>query len=321
MSTPPPPKISRAPNLPLVWIVPLVALAVGGWMVFREFRHRGPEITIEFTDGAGIEARQTTVEYKGVSIGVVTAVDLKPDLTAVLVAVRLNQNAAAVAGEGARFWIVQPEIGFSGVRGLDTLLTGARINVLPGGGPPALAFRGLEKAPPLESPAEGRAFLLQGDRLGSLSPGSPVFYREVKVGLVETSRLADDSTSVLVRIRIHTPYVDLVRTTTRFWNAGGLSFNVSLLGARMKSTSLESLFAGGVAFATPDKDLGPPAAEGAVFLLHSEFEKDWVKWQPRIPIQPPDESPEAKRSSMLESVGDAVIGSAPTTGAAEGVRR
>jgi paraquat-inducible protein B len=180
------------------------------------------------------------------------------------------------------------------VRGLETLFTGARINVRPGKGPPATFFHGLEKAPPLENLEVGRAYVLRGDRLGSLSPGAPVFFREVQVGVVETSRLDDDATGVLVRIRIRTPYVTLVRTNTRFWNAGGVSFKMNLLGAELKSTSLESLFTGGVAFATPDsgRELAPVAPDGTLFTLHDEADKDWLKWQPRIRISSPEESPD-----------------------------
>jgi paraquat-inducible protein B len=296
MTEPATPKVSRAPSLPLVWIVPLVALAVGGWMVLREFRHRGPEITIDFADGSGVEPRKTTLEYQGVTVGTVTDVDLKPDLSGVRVKLRLNKNAAALASEGAQFWIVHPEIGFSGVRGLETLFTGARINVRPGKGPPVTVFQGLEKSPPLENLEDGRAFVLRADKLGSLSPGAPVFYREVKVGVVETSRLDDDSTGVLVRIRVRTPYVKLVRTNTRFWNAGGVSFRMSLLGAELKSTSLESLFTGGIAFATPDtgRELAPVAPDGTLFALNDEVDKEWLKWQPRIRIDSPEESPDSQ---------------------------
>jgi paraquat-inducible protein B len=293
MTTPASPRVSRMPALPLVWIVPIVALAVGGWMVFREFQNRGPEITIEFAEGKGIEPRKTTLIYLGVSVGTVTAVNLKEDLTGVKVTLRLDNNAEGLAREGAQFWIVHPEIGFSGVRGLETLFTGARINSRPGKGEPATHFTGLDHPPSVENTDEGRAFVLQADRLGSMSPGAPVLYREVKVGVVETSKLDTDGASVMIRIRVKTPFVNLVRTSTRFWNAGGVSFKMNLLGAEMKSTSLESLFSGGVAFATPDSSpMAPAAPDGTLFTLHHEMEKDWLKWRPRIEIAPPDEAPE-----------------------------
>ncbi|ACB73422.1 intermembrane transport protein PqiB [Opitutus terrae] len=292
MSVLPAPNISRRPALPLVWVVPLIALAVGGWMVFRELRARGPEITIEFATGAGLEPGKTKVEFRGVEIGSVTAVELAPDLDRVTVTARLRRDAAGVARTGTVFWVARPEIGFSGVRGLDTLFTGARISLQPGQGPAATHFVGLTRPPPEENVAAGRAFLLQSDRLHSLAPGAPVYYREMKVGMVETSRLADDAASVLIRIRVQTPYVALVRKNSRFWVAGGPSFKMGLFGAELKSTSLEALFSGGAAFATPDGELAPEAEDGTVFPLSREPDKEWERWQPRIPIVAPESSPE-----------------------------
>jgi paraquat-inducible protein B len=301
MSNAPSPKISRAPSISLIWIVPVAALVIGGWMVFRELRSRGPEITIEFAESSGIEADKSVLIYKGVVVGKVSGVTLRDDLRAVDVKVQLSKQAAGLATADAKFWVVRPEIGLSGIRGVETLVTGVRLGMRPGSGPPSVFFHGLEGEPPVEEPSAGRAFILQSDRLGALTPGAPVFFREVKVGMVETTRLGDDATGVLVRIRIFTPYISLVRTNTQFWNAGGVSLKVGLLGAEIKSTSLESLIVGGIAFATPDNAEAVPVAEdGAVFKLNSEAEKEWAKWQPKISIKSPEASPQptAKEPSV-----------------------
>src|SRR5271165_5446688 len=285
----PAPRVSRVRTLPLIWVVPLIALVVGGWMGYREMASRGPEIRIDFADGSGVEAGKTTLEYMGVSAGKVEKVELNSALDGVSLRLRLDKHAAALARAGARFWIVRPEIGFSGVHGLDTLVTGVHLNVLPGKGPPAIRFRGLDRTPPPNVTDQGRSFILQCDKLGSLTSGAPVFYRELKVGAVETSRLSGDSTAVLVRVHLEAPYADLVRTSSRFWNTGGFSFKVSLFGAELKDTSLESLVTGGVAFATPDAGpLAPAAPDGAQFSLASEPDKEWLKWSPNIPIKSPE---------------------------------
>jgi paraquat-inducible protein B len=300
MSSAPAPKVSRDRSIPLIWIVPIIAVGIGLWMAFKELHDRGPEITIEFTDGNGVEPGKTTLEYKGIAAGMVEHVDLKQNLEGVVMRLRLKRNAAPLAKEGSKFWIVHPEIGFSGVHGLDTLVTGVRLNVMPGDGPATTHFTGLDKAPAPDVLDEGRAFTLQADKLGSLTTGAPVFYRELKVGAVEASRLSDDSTSVLVRIHIEAPYVNLVRTSSKFWNTGGFSFKVSLFGAQLKDTSLESLVSGGVSFATPDSEpIAPAAAVGAVFWLASEPDKEWVKWSPKIPVKSPE--------STVEKTGNAGI--------------
>jgi paraquat-inducible protein B len=292
MSSPPLPKIVRRPRIPLVWVVPLIALGIAGWMLAREFRHHGPEISIEFSDGAGVEPGKTELEYKGVSVGLVKTVALKRDLSGVVVNLRLMKSAAAVANRDSEFWIVHPEVSLSGIRGLETLVTGVKLNVRPGGGPPASHFKGLDRPPLPDDTRHGRAFVLRSEKLGSLTAGAPVYFREVKVGAVETVRLAEDATAVIVRIRVYTPYIDLVRANSEFWNAGGLAFKVNLLGAELKSTSLPAIFTGGISFATPDKTpLAPVAPDGTLFVLHKEAEKEWLKWEPRIPIHPVDDTP------------------------------
>ena len=285
----PPPKVSRAPAFPLIWVAPILAATIGGWMLARDAINRGPEISIDFADGSGVEAGKTNLVYLGVNAGTVTSVALKPGLTGVTVRLRLFKVAKSLASEGSKFWIVHPEIGLSGIKGLETLVSGVRLNVIPGTGTATTQFTGLDKAPAPDVVDEGRSYILKSNKLGSLTTGAPVFYRELKVGDVEASRLSDDSTSVLIRIHLDAPYVSLVRTSTKFWNTGGFSFKVNLLGAEMKDTSLESLLAGGVAFATPDTPPLAPAAEaGTEFNLAPEADKEWLGWYPKIPIKPPD---------------------------------
>ncbi len=287
MNQPPSPVVvRRRRTLPLIWIVPLIALVVGGWLITRHSPDRGPEIMIRFHNGAGIEAGRTMLEHKGVAVGTVESVALDDKLDIVLVKVRLAKHAASLARADSEFWLVRPEIGFSGIKGLDTLFTGTRLKVRPGhSSQPATEFTALRRAPLLETSARGRSYVLRADRLGALTSGAPVFFREIKVGFVEAHRLTPDADGVLVRIRVRTPYDQLIRPDTRFWNSGGVSVKVGLLGAEIRSNSLESLISGGVAFATPDSTEVAPAPEGTEFPLADEVDKDWLKWKPKIPIE------------------------------------
>ncbi len=297
----PQPIVSRGRTFSLIWVVPIIAVAVATWMIYREWRSHGPEITIEFADGSGIEPGKTTLEHKGVDVGSVRAVKLKKDLSGVLVQLRLDRDAAKLAVAGSQFWIVHPEIGFSGIRGLDTLVSGVRLNVRPGTGAAATQFRGLDKAPAPDNAEEGRAFYLRTEHLGTLQPQAPVFYRDIRVGSVESSRLTDDSTAVLIRIRVQTEYADLVRTNSQFWNAGGIPIKISLFGAEIRNTSVESLLSGAISFATPDQ-LGEVAKDGQEFPLATEVNKEWSKWKPVIPIHPPDDLPNQKMPSPLQTL-------------------
>lgn len=291
MNKPPKPVVIRSGRkLPLIWVVPLIAFLVGGWLIVRNWSNHGPEITIHFKNGRGIEAGKTILEYHGVAVGSVRSVELDDQLKNVVVKVQLVKTAKSLARAGSEFWLVRPEIGFSGVTGLDTLLTGARLKVRPGTGAPAKEFVALTKAPLLDNPHRGRSFILRSDKLGALTPGAPVYFREVKVGFVEAHRLAPEADGVLVRIRIRAPYHQLVRADSRFWNSGGISVKVGLLGAEIRSNSLESLITGGVSFATPDTAGAEPAEDGTEFPIADKAEDDWLKWNTKIALPEPDES-------------------------------
>jgi paraquat-inducible protein B len=269
--------------------VPIVALVASAWLILRQFRDHGPIIEIMFENGAGIDAGTTPLVYKGVVCGVVKEVALNDDLDGVTVRVELEPSAAPLAVEGSQFWIVRPEIGLSGVKGLETLLSGAQLKVRAGSGAPAKQFRALSNSPPYETEVPGRRFVLRSERLSGLNQGSPVYYREVKVGAVEDYEFASDGSRVLITVNVHEPYHAFVRPETEFWNSGGVHVKLGLMGAEIRSNSLESFISGGVAFATPDETAqGEPAAEGTVFDLRDEVNKDWLKWEPKFTLPEPE---------------------------------
>jgi len=286
MSQNPDPKTKNpSPNSVLTWIVPLLALLVGGYMIFKEIRTQGPQITVIFQDGAGLEAGKTSVQHKGLNVGLVESVALSKDLSQVEAVISLDKSAKGLAREGSKFWILRPKIGLEGVSGLGTILSGPTIQVSPGVGPFQKKFDGLDRAP-LEGSHLGYHYKLRVDQLGSLKPGAPVLYRQYKVGEVVATKLAPDATAVLITILINSPYDKLVRTNTVFWNASGIDMKVGLLGAKIQTDSLQSVLTGGIMFATPEKPADAElAVENTEFPLHDEIDKDWLEWQPEIDLE------------------------------------
>ena len=56
-------------RLSLVWVIPIVAAATGVWIAVTRILEKGPEITIVFSSGEGLEANKTKIEYDGLEIG------------------------------------------------------------------------------------------------------------------------------------------------------------------------------------------------------------------------------------------------------------
>lgn len=127
---------------------------------------------------------------------------------------------------------------------------------------------------------------LSAARRGSLKEGVPVTYREVTVGKVTGYELGQTADRVLIHILIEPKYAPLVRSGSRFWNTSGFGLDFGLFkGATVRTESLETLVAGGIAFATPDGErMGNPARPQQTFALFDKFEDEWLTWAPKIPL-------------------------------------
>ena len=269
----------------LAWIIPIIAAAVAGWLIWERMKDRGPEVTITFSDGGGLRVGLTPVKYRGVVIGEVSDIALSNDHQKVLVRARLQRGAAGLAREGAVFWIVRPQVGFGNITGLNTVLTGPEIHVLPakGNAPQKLEFAGLDSAP-VGLEAAGLKIILRAERPRSIRPNTPVNYRGVEVGMVQKLDLGPNSMSADIHVLIFERYAGLVRQGSAFWDTSGVNVRGGLLkGIEVDIESLRTIATGGIEFATPSEKAAR-VKPGTVFFLHDKPKEEWMSWLPRIPI-------------------------------------
>jgi len=279
-------RVRRRRLFRLIWVVPVAALAVAGWLIFQHLRTLGPEIRITFSDGAGLRAGQTPVRYRGVAIGEVSRVELAPDQKHVVVYARLVRSATSIAREGTTFWIVRPQVGWGNVTGLNTVLSGPEIQALPATkeGESQREFKGLE-SPPVGLETPGMKVILRAERPMSLKANSPVYYRGVEVGLVQKIDLAPNAASADVHILVFQRFAPLVREGSAFWNVSGLNLKGNILkGLEVDFESFRALITGGIEFASPPGSAR--AKPGTVFFLHEQAKKEWLAWAPQIKIAP-----------------------------------
>jgi paraquat-inducible protein B len=257
-------------RLSWIWAIPLVTAAIGGWLAWDTLSKRGPLITITFQTAEGLQAGQSLVRHKDVQMGMVQSVALSADLQRVVVAVRMNREAEPLLTDKAQFWVVKPRFFAGSISGLETLLSGAYIELLPSsdGGTPKREFVGLEDPPVLQSDVPGHAFLLQAPRIGSINLGSPVFYRDLTVGEVLGWDIGDMADSVTIHAFVRAPYDRYVHDGSRFWNASGASITLGAKGVQLQLESIRALVLGGIAFDTPTEERNSPiSAEGHQFPL------------------------------------------------------
>jgi paraquat-inducible protein B len=256
-------------TLQLVWLIPLIAALVGGWLAVKSIMDRGPVITITFKSAEGLEAGKTKIKFKDVEIGLVNKVELSKDLSKVIATAELVKGSDGQLVEDTQFWVVRPRISGGSVSGLSTLLSGSYIGVGVGKSKKSQReFTGLEVPPVFATDTPGREFVLHSPNLGSLDYGSPVYFRRLQVGQVAGYDLDKDGKGVTLKVFVNAPFDQYVTENTRFWHASGVDLTLDASGVKVETQSVVSIVLGGLAFQTPATDtILPPAEPNAVFEL------------------------------------------------------
>lgn len=243
------PIVKRISRISPVWIVPFVALVIAIWLGVQAQLQKGHEIEITFANASDIIPGQTEIRLKDVKVGQVKSIKLSKDLTSVVVKAEVDRAVSDHIGVNTRFWVATPRISATEISNLGTLISGVYIIMDPGQpGASQSKFRGLDESPLLKSDEPGTAYVLQAETLGSLDIGSPIYYRQIKVGEVTGYKLAESQKHVDINFFIRAPHDQMVQNRSRFWDVSGFGVSVGAEGVKAKMASLTSLLSGGVEF-------------------------------------------------------------------------
>ena len=265
---------SNRSGFSVVWLVPLIALAISFGVAWNTWSNRGPLVEIILDSASGIEVNKTVLKHKDVEIGLVEDVGFTEDLQEVKASVRIEQGFAPYLNQSAKFWIVRPQISTRGVSGLETVLSGSFIEVAWDGqkGATLSRFTALKEIPLSRPSDEGTRFRLRANDGGSMSIGAPILYKRIEVGRVESKELSADGERVDFNIFIDAPYDRLISNATRFWNLSGIAVEVGADGAKLKVDSLASLLQGGISFDNVTTSGAPVDALHSFVLYEGEVQ-------------------------------------------------
>ncbi len=276
------PKIEESNKFNLftsIWIVPFIALVIAGWLAYQYFEDLGAEIEIIFAKNEGLVAGQSVVKFRNVPIGKVTKIYVTEDTEGVIVRVRMNSKAAtSYLTEKARFWIVKPEVGFSGVSGLDTLLSGTYIDVYSEKGG-TFRKRHIGLMQPYQDTSKGKYFHLVSDDGKNISVGMPIFYKNIKVGKVAYKYLSLDERHVDVIIFVDNLYAEYIHKDSKFWMKNSMTVDFTRGKLDVDIAPLNFLLTGGIVFSATESETTQDLDIDYIFTLHTsktEAENDTI---------------------------------------------
>lgn len=265
------PLSTRRHSFSLVWLVPMVAVLIGLWVGWLSWSERGFEIEVLFKNVSGLEEGKSKLRYRNLDVGRVTRLEFAKDPHFVKASIEMKKGTERFLSKDTRFWIVRARLGVGRISGLETILSGSYIAMdMPSGeADDQREFTGLEAPPAALVDEPGSRYKLYAGKRGSVSIGSPVFYRNIDVGTVTDVQFDFRRQWVSFEVFVREPYNKLITMNTVFWNTSGFSASLGPNGVELAMESLEALISGGVAFDLPKgADKGPDAHKGFLFHLY-----------------------------------------------------
>ncbi len=259
-------RLKRNSEISVIWLLPLIALAMALILVYRIYSTSGIEVTVTFPDANGIIAHKTVVKYRGMQVGQVKELTLLKDTNGVSATIEMGRGTEPYLTNNLNFWLVKPKVTLNGVSGLDTLVTGAYIQI--GGdnlgqGNSSRFFKALVSPPPTSIPSQLLTYKLVTQDTAGVNPGALIYHRKLEVGSVHNVQLSDDHKAIEITIAINPEYGNLIKRSSRFWSVSGIKADASLSGIKIESEGIAAMLVGGIAFSSP--------ANGDIAEEYSEF--------------------------------------------------
>jgi len=264
------PKLEESSNFNLltsIWIVPFIALIIAGWLAYQYFSELGPEIKIIFPENEGLNAGQSQIKYRNVPVGTVSKIVLQKKGEGVTVIARMDKSVIPYLNESTEFWIVKPEVGITGVSGLETLISGTYINMdAVKGGKRTDTFHGVKEASRLKE--EGKYFQLTAPTAYNIKQGTPVHFKNIQAGQVEFVNISLDGQSVEFVVFIKNLYVPYVHRSSKFWVTSAVDVTFSSGRIDVNMAPVTSLVQGGIEFSSTGESMTDPVPDKFVFRLY-----------------------------------------------------
>ncbi|MGJ8580829.1 MAG: intermembrane transport protein PqiB [Psychromonas sp.] len=268
--------VKKQKKISAIWIIPILALFIGMWMLFQYINNKGTEITIIMPTAEGIKVGKTEIRSLNVKVGMVTDVTLSKNYDHIEIKAQMIKDSERMLNDKTQFWVVKPRVGSEGISGLDTILSGAYIQIQPGDSKTKkLTFEALDLPPVAPLGSKGKRVILSHNSAGKLSVGDPVSYQGFTVGRVEKTSFDLKAKKASYQLFIFEPYDDLLLSGSQFWLTSGVDVQLKADGLKVQVDSLQSLLSGGVTFGIPAGErVGTPFASDVVKLpLFDNYEQ------------------------------------------------
>ncbi|MEJ2911097.1 intermembrane transport protein PqiB [Pseudoalteromonas sp. C12FD-1] len=267
--------VTTKPKISAIWIIPLIALLVGIWMLYQYQANVGPTIYIKMPHAEGIIAGKTEIKVRSVKIGQIDAIRLSDSQDSVIARAQIDKNYNELLTEDAKIWVVKPRIDETGISGMSTLLSGVYLEFAPGESKKLKERFVLQDEPALiGKDVKGGRFQLLSYNAEVLEVSTGIFFKNYKIGQIETATFDWKNQAMKYGIFINEPYQNLITLNSIFWVNAGIEIDLSADGINISTGSLSKLLKGGISVGLPEQQApGDLAQDGHNFSLSQSYKE------------------------------------------------
>jgi len=268
-------EITKEPKISAIWIIPAIALLVGVWMLYQYQSNKGPTIFIEMPQAEGIIAGKTEIKVRSVKIGQIDHVRLSDTQDSVIARAQIDKNYNELLTDDAKIWVVKPRIDETGISGMSTLLSGVYLEFSPGESKQLKEKFTLQDEPALiGKDVKGGRFKLLSYKAEVLDVSTGIFFKNYKIGQIETATFDWENQAMKYGIFIKEPYQNLITLNSIFWVNAGIEIDLSADGININTGSLSKLLKGGISVGLPEQQApGDIADDGYSFSLSQSYKE------------------------------------------------
>ena len=267
--------VTTKPKISAIWIIPLIALLVGIWMLYQYQANVGPTIYIKMPHAEGIIAGKTEIKVRSVKIGQIDAIRLSDSQDSGIARAQIDKNYNELLTDDAKIWVVKPRIDETGISGMSTLLSGVYLEFSPGESKKLKERFVLQDEPALiGKDVKGGRFQLLSYNAEVLEVSTGIFFKNYKIGQIETATFDWKNQAMKYGIFINEPYQNLITLNSIFWVNAGIEIDLSADGINISTGSLSKLLKGGISVGLPEQQApGDLAQDGHNFSLSQSYKE------------------------------------------------
>ncbi|WP_404343230.1 intermembrane transport protein PqiB [Pseudoalteromonas mariniglutinosa] len=266
-------RVIKSSPISAIWLIPIIALFVGAWMLYQYQANKGATIYISMPHAEGIIAGKTEIKVRSVKIGQVDHVRLSDQQDSVIARAQIDKHYDDLLSEDAKIWVVKPRIDDTGISGMSTLLSGVYLEFSPGDSEQRAAHFTLQEEPALiGSHVRGTRYTLLSYNAEVMDVSTGIYFKDYKIGQIETVSFDWQNQAMKYGVFIEEPYQNLITLNSIFWVSSGIEVDLSADGINVSTGSLSKILKGGISVGLPEQESPADlASDGHSFSLSNSY--------------------------------------------------